>query len=46
MLNLNADEPLAVAAKQVIHTGNVAWLARLLAKDPCLATARIDSSEA
>jgi uncharacterized protein len=41
VLVLNTEDPLAVAAVSAIHTGDVAALQRLLAKQPRLATARL-----
>ena len=44
---LSADDPLAVAATQAIHTGDIAALQQLLHDNPQLATARIgDNSQA
>jgi uncharacterized protein len=41
VLVLETDDPLAVAAVEAIHTGDVARLERLLAEQPGLATARL-----
>ena len=41
MLNIQPDEPLAVAAVEAIHSGNIELLKRLLHENPSLATARI-----
>ena len=41
MLNIQPDEPLAVAAVEAIHGGNIELLKRLLHENPSLATARI-----
>jgi hypothetical protein len=41
VLVLNAEDPLAVAAVEAIHGGDVATLRRLLADNPGLATARL-----
>jgi uncharacterized protein len=44
VLNIRADEPLAVAAVDAIHSGNIELLKRLLHENPSLATARIGST--
>jgi len=41
VLNIQPDEPLAVAAVDAIHSGNTEFLKRLLHENPSLATARI-----
>jgi ankyrin repeat protein len=41
VLNIQPDEPLAVAAVKAIHSGNIELLKRLLHENPSLATARI-----
>jgi hypothetical protein len=41
VLNIQPDEPLAVAAVEAIHSGNIELLQRLLHENPSLATARI-----
>jgi ankyrin repeat protein len=41
VLNIQPDEPLAVAAVDAIHSGNIELLKRLLHENPSLATARI-----
>ena len=41
MLTLSTDDPLARAAVTAIHTGDLEVLARLLAENPGLATARL-----
>ena len=40
----NPDDPLALAAVEAIHTGDVDRLKRLLSENPGLATARIGGS--
>src|SRR6476620_9349548 len=41
MTYMSTEDPLAVAAVEAIHTGNVDALRRLLAENPSLATARL-----
>jgi uncharacterized protein len=41
MTTIPTDDPLALAATEAIHSGNVAELERLLADHPALATARL-----
>ena len=45
MRTIGADDPLAVAAIEAIHAGDVEVLRRLLAEHPELASARVESEE-
>ncbi len=45
MLNLQPQEPLAVATVEAIRKGNLETLKRLLSENPSLATARIWETE-
>src|SRR3712207_3747714 len=45
MVTVSTEDPVAVAARTVIHTGDLAALRRLLAEHPWLATARLGDDE-
>jgi hypothetical protein len=45
MVTISTQEPLAVAAVDAIHTGNVEALRRLLGEHPDLATARLGDED-
>src|SRR5258706_7218082 len=42
---IHTEDPLAIAAVEAIHTGNVQELKRLLAKNPDLSRARLGTSQ-
>lgn len=45
MLIIRTDDPLAIAAVEAIHTGDVAALTRMLSENPDLATARLGADD-